>query len=200
MLSATNPATANANLYRPLQGYGNLNLATNNLYQNYNALQVSWIRHAGLYVIQANYTWQKAMGIISPNIEPFNLAANYGALPADRRNLFNAAYSFDLGKRRSLQFPGERIGATVGSSPASRSWKAAPILPTAATVQQQCAKRNLQHGVDLRSDGRGNAAGLSARNRLRSSRARSALRTRRASRSTTNPSWERADQTVEPDS
>ena len=38
MLKATNPATANANLYRPLQGYGDLNFATNNLYQNYNAL------------------------------------------------------------------------------------------------------------------------------------------------------------------
>ena len=99
MLSATNPATANANLYRPLQGYGDLNFAVNNLYQNYNALQVSWIRHSGLYTIQTNYTWQKAMGIISPNIQPFNLAANYGALPSDRRNLFNAAYSIDLGNR-----------------------------------------------------------------------------------------------------
>ena len=47
MLSATNPATANADTYRPLQGYQNLNLATNNLYQNYNAMQVSWARHAG---------------------------------------------------------------------------------------------------------------------------------------------------------
>ena len=70
MLSATNPATANANNYRPLQGYGDLNLATNNLYQNYNAMQVSWARHAGMYVIQANYTFQKALGIISPNDRP----------------------------------------------------------------------------------------------------------------------------------
>ncbi len=62
-----NPATANANLYRPLQGYGDLIEATNNLYANYNALQVSWIRHAGRYTIQANYTWQKSMGIISPD-------------------------------------------------------------------------------------------------------------------------------------
>ena len=99
MLTATNPATANANNYRPLQGYGDLNFATNNLYQNYNAMQVSWARHAGMYTIQANYTWQKAMGIISPNIEPFNLASNYGALPANRGQLFNAAYSIDLGTR-----------------------------------------------------------------------------------------------------
>jgi len=61
MLSASNPATANADSYRPLQGYGNVNLATNNLYQNYNAMQVSWARHAGMYVIQTNYTFQKAL-------------------------------------------------------------------------------------------------------------------------------------------
>jgi Carboxypeptidase regulatory-like domain len=97
MLTAPNPATANANLYRPLQGYGDLNLATNDLYSNYNALQVSWVRHSGRYVIQANYTFQKAMGIVSPTIDPFNLHANYGALSDDRRNLFNAAYSIDAG-------------------------------------------------------------------------------------------------------
>ena len=51
-------------IYRPLQGYGDLNLATNNLYRNYNAMQVAWARHGGLYTIQANYTWQKALGIV----------------------------------------------------------------------------------------------------------------------------------------
>jgi hypothetical protein len=97
MLSAADPATANANLYRPLQGYGDIVEATNNLYANYNALQVSWIRHAGRYTIQSNYTWQKSMGIISPTNDPFSLTANYGATASDRRNLFNAAYSIDLG-------------------------------------------------------------------------------------------------------
>jgi hypothetical protein len=96
MLSATNPGTANSNLYRPLQGYGDLNLATNNLYSNYNAMQLTWARHAGAYTIQANYTWQKALGILRPDWDPFSLAANYGPLPTDRRNLFNFAYSIDL--------------------------------------------------------------------------------------------------------
>jgi Carboxypeptidase regulatory-like domain len=95
----TNPATANANLYRPYQGYGDLSLATNNLYSNYNGLQVSWLRHAGMYTIQTNYTFQKALGIVAPNINPFSLGANYGPLPTDRRHLFNAAYSVDLGNR-----------------------------------------------------------------------------------------------------
>ncbi len=99
MFSATNPGNANANNYRPLQGYGDINLATNNLYSNYNAMQVAWARHGGLYTIQTNYTWQKALGIVNPAINPFNLQANYGALQSDRRNLFNAAYSIDLGNR-----------------------------------------------------------------------------------------------------
>jgi hypothetical protein len=96
MLSATNPGSANSNLYRPLQGYTDLNLATNNLYSNYNALQISWARHSGAYTIQANYTWQKALGIISPTVDPFSLGADYGPLPTDRRNLLNFAYSINL--------------------------------------------------------------------------------------------------------
>jgi Carboxypeptidase regulatory-like domain len=99
LFTASNPGTANADKYRPLQGYGDLNLATNNLYSNYNALQVSWARHAGLYSIQTNYTWQKALGIVAPTINPFDLHANYGILPSDRRHLFNIAYSIDLGNR-----------------------------------------------------------------------------------------------------
>lgn len=99
MFSASDPGNADSNKYRPFLGYGDLNLATNNLYSNYNGLQVSWARHAALYTIQANYTWQKALGIVSPTVDPFSLSANYSALPTDRRQLFNAAYSIDLGKR-----------------------------------------------------------------------------------------------------
>ena len=103
MLTASNPANANANKYRPLNdpatgtGYGDVNLATNNLYANYNAMQLSWIRHVGRYTVQANYTWQKALGIVAPTYNPFNLGSNYGILPSDRRHLFNLAYSLDEG-------------------------------------------------------------------------------------------------------
>ena len=99
ILSASNPGTANADKYRPLQGYGDLNEATNNLYSNYNGMQVTWARHGGLYTLQFNYTWAKALGIVSPTVNPFNLNQNYGVLPTDRRQLFNAAYSIDLGNR-----------------------------------------------------------------------------------------------------
>jgi Carboxypeptidase regulatory-like domain len=103
MLTASNPGSANANLYRVLNdpvtgaGYGDLIVATNNLYANYNALQVSWLRHAGRYTIQANYTFQKSLGIVNPTVDPFNLSDNYGALPSDRRHLFNLAFSIDAG-------------------------------------------------------------------------------------------------------
>ena len=134
MLTATNPANANGDNYRPFQGYSNLKFANNNLYQNYNAMQVSWIRHAGLYTIQANYTWQKAMGIISPNIEPFNLAANYGALPDEPRVSYSTRPTRSTWVTGSTSIAWWMVWAMVGSSPASLSWKAAPTLLTVATA------------------------------------------------------------------
>jgi Carboxypeptidase regulatory-like domain len=125
MLGASNPATANPNLYRPLNdpttgaGYGDLNLTTNSLYSNYNAMQVTWGRHAGRFTLQANYTFQKALGIVTGNnpnnsatINPFNLRSNYGVQPTDRRQLFNIAYSIDLGN--PLHAHGFLAGATGG--------------------------------------------------------------------------------------
>ncbi len=106
MLSASNPGTANADSYRPIQGYSNLNTATNNIYTNYNALQVTWARHTGRYTLQANYTWQKALGIVQPGnpangpsvtLDAFSLKGNYGVMQNDRRNLFNLVYSVELG-------------------------------------------------------------------------------------------------------
>jgi hypothetical protein len=125
----TNPATANADHWRPLQGYGDLNEATNNAYANYNAMQITWGRHAGRYTMQANYTWQKALGIVLNNannqsngsisINPFNLRSNYGIQPTDRRQLFNFAYSVDMGN--PLHAHGVLAGATSG-------WQVSGIL------------------------------------------------------------------------
>ncbi len=42
--SGVDPNSLNANNFRPLQGFSDLNLATNGLYANYNALQVTWVR------------------------------------------------------------------------------------------------------------------------------------------------------------
>lgn len=106
LFGTPNPALANANDYRPYLGYGHINLAVNNLYANYNALQVTWAHQASHATIQLNYTFGKAMGIIGPNgttlgaygptNDPFNLQNNYGVQPGNRTHLFNATYSVNL--------------------------------------------------------------------------------------------------------
>ena len=59
----------------------------NNIYSNYNGLQMTWGRHAGRYTIQANYTYPEVVGNCaarqscqrpSVTLDPFNLAHNYG--------------------------------------------------------------------------------------------------------------------------
>jgi hypothetical protein len=83
--------------FRPLKGFSNIGLATNGTYSNYNAMQATWVRTKGRYVINANYTYGKAMGIVDSSRDRFNLANNYGVLPANRKNIFNVAYSIELG-------------------------------------------------------------------------------------------------------
>jgi hypothetical protein len=95
MLSSNNggvdPNTLIANQFRPLLGYSDLDIVTSNGYSNYNGLQVTWVRSKGRYTINTNYTWSKSMGIVG-FYDQFNLADNYGVLPNNRPQLFNAAY------------------------------------------------------------------------------------------------------------
>lgn len=105
LFNTPNPGNANANAFRPYLGYGDLNEATNNLYANYNSLQVTWAHQSSRSVIQLNYTYGKALGIISggnllgnasSTMDPFNLRNDYGVQPTDRRQLLKAAYSYQL--------------------------------------------------------------------------------------------------------
>jgi hypothetical protein len=89
-----------ADNFRPLHGFSNLYLATNNSWANYNSMQVTWVRSKGRYNLNLNYTFGKAMGIVGSNGtlgDEFNLNNNYGVLPTNRTHLFNAAYSIELG-------------------------------------------------------------------------------------------------------
>jgi hypothetical protein len=99
MLSSKNggvdPNTLNTALFRPLLGYGDLDITTANGWSNYNAFQATWVRSKGRYSINMNYTYGKAMGIVG-FYDQFNLADNYGVLPNNRTHLFNAAYSIQL--------------------------------------------------------------------------------------------------------
>ena len=90
------PNSLTADNFRPLKGFSDLNLATNKGYANYNALQMTWVRTKGRYTINMNYTYGKAMGIVSPTLDQFNLTNDYGVLPANRTHIFNAAYSVEL--------------------------------------------------------------------------------------------------------
>jgi hypothetical protein len=90
------PNNADIDQFRPLQGFQDVNIITHGLYQNYNSLQLSWSRTVGRYNMMFNYTYGKSMGIVG-NYDVFNLDNNYGVLPFDRRHIFNAAYSIELG-------------------------------------------------------------------------------------------------------
>jgi len=115
MLSSANdgadPNKLNANQFRPLgataagPGYSDLYIVTSNGYSNYNALQVTWVRSKGRYNLNLNYTYGKAMGITG-FYDQFNLANDYGVLPSNRTQLFNAAYVIDLGGHTSNKLAG----------------------------------------------------------------------------------------------
>jgi hypothetical protein len=95
------PNSLTADDFRPLKGFSDLNLATNNGYANYNSMQVTWIRTKGRYTLNANYTFGKAMGLMyrngGPTKDEFNINNNYGVQPGNRKHIFNIAYSVELG-------------------------------------------------------------------------------------------------------
>jgi hypothetical protein len=97
-VGGVDPNSLTANNYRPIKIYSNINLATNNLYDNYNSLQVTWARTRGRYTLSLNYSFAKALGIISSSYDSFNLANNYAVQSSNRTHIFNLAYSVELGK------------------------------------------------------------------------------------------------------
>jgi hypothetical protein len=91
-----NPNNLNAANFRQYGIYGDLNVATNNGWANYNAFQMTWVRSKGRYNINMNYTFGKAMGLVNFN-DQFNLNNDYGVLASNRTQIFNIAYSIELG-------------------------------------------------------------------------------------------------------
>ena len=90
------PNNAAYDNFRPLAGFQDVNIVTHGLYQDYNSAQITWLRTKGRYNLNLNYTYGKSLGIVG-NYDNFNMRNNYGALAGDRRHLFNAAYSVELG-------------------------------------------------------------------------------------------------------
>ncbi|MBN9657850.1 MAG: carboxypeptidase regulatory-like domain-containing protein [Acidobacteria bacterium] len=90
------PNAAAYDSFRPIAGFQDLRINTHGLYQNYNSFQATWLRTKGRYNLNLNYTYGKSLGIVG-NYDEFNQRNNYGLMPGDRRQLFNAAYSVEVG-------------------------------------------------------------------------------------------------------
>ncbi len=60
-------------------------------------MQITWVRTKGRYTINGNYTFGKAMGIVNPSLDQFNLNNDYGVQSTNRPHIFNLAYSVELG-------------------------------------------------------------------------------------------------------
>lgn len=89
--------------FRPYTQYDQIDIARHTLYANYNSLQVTWNKQQGPLTFGVNYTWSKALGVWGANGNgtpgtPFNLHDDYGPEAFDRRNAFNATYSYTVGK------------------------------------------------------------------------------------------------------
>ncbi len=91
----------NTNSLQPYPLYGTIHETIHTLYSNYNSLQASWNKQSGRVNYLVNYTFSKALGIRGEGGnngvgDPVNLGNDYGVLPNDRTQVFNAAYIVQL--------------------------------------------------------------------------------------------------------
>jgi hypothetical protein len=92
--------------YKKYSIYNHVFVPEHNTYSNYNALQMALTKQQGKQLFNVNYTFSKALGVLgiggsatySYPADPFNYKNDYTFLPFDRRNIFNASYSYDFGK------------------------------------------------------------------------------------------------------
>jgi len=88
--------------YRPYKNYQTMLLVSHGSYQNYNSLMASWNKQSGPVTFMANYTFGKVLGTRDGesdngatngySADPWDLRDNYGVLPYDHTQIFNAAY------------------------------------------------------------------------------------------------------------
>ena len=93
-----NPGNASLDDYRPMTNYQQVTIISHGAYQNYNGLQASWRKATSRHFFSVNYTFSKALGVVSGSqgalVDPFNIGANYGVLAYDHTHLLNTSYSF----------------------------------------------------------------------------------------------------------
>jgi hypothetical protein len=86
---------------QPYPLYGTIHEIIHKLYSNYNSLQASWNKQSGRVNYLVNYTFSKSLGILGEGGnngvgDPTTLRNNYGPLPNERTQVFNAAYIVQL--------------------------------------------------------------------------------------------------------
>ena len=95
--------TAGQDYFRPYPFYQHIYSLTHNYYGNYNGLQASWNKSAGLISFGMNYTFSKTLATAASYnnqiVDPVNLRNDYNPVPYDRTHVFNAHYQIDLGTR-----------------------------------------------------------------------------------------------------
>jgi hypothetical protein len=99
-------ASAGVQLLRPYPAYTTLTVPQHNTYANYNALQVLYQKQTGHLNFNINYTFSKALGILgsaadfnwTAAVNPFQIQSNYGPMNFDRSQVFNASYSYSVGR------------------------------------------------------------------------------------------------------
>ncbi len=100
--------TFNANDYRPLDNYQNIDVGYHGSYANYNSLQVTWQKQSGPVTFLANYTFGKVLGIQDGETDngpgngvgadPFYVHNDYGPLAYDHTHILNFSYVWNMPK------------------------------------------------------------------------------------------------------
>jgi hypothetical protein len=98
----------NANDYRLLSNYQNIDVVNHGSYANYNSLQVTWQKQSGPITFLTNYTFSKVLGIQDGETDngpgngvggdPFSIHNNYGPLAYDHTHILNLSYVWNMPK------------------------------------------------------------------------------------------------------
>ena len=158
-LTTASIGTEQTNDYRPLNTsavqYGAIDVPNHVLFANYNGLQLGLARQSGRVLFNVNYTYSHALGINGADntgapADPFNILNNYGPEPFDRRQIFNASYTYIVGSPVRNRFVGAFTNGweisgitTIQSGPNIPSTTSNPGFAVTGNIGQQ----NLPNGT-----------------------------------------------------
>jgi hypothetical protein len=131
----TTYTSAQVNAASPYPAYGSIKIINHQMYSNYNSLQATWNKQQGHWTYLLNYTFSKALGVRGENGattgDPTSFKNNYGTLPNNRPNIFNAAYVY--------QVPGLKPDANAVLKGVVNGWQISGITQFQTGVDIQAA-------------------------------------------------------------